>query len=150
MADAEKIVENCHGCQYYATQPRVPAAELKTIPITWPFAVWGLDMVGKLKKAPSGFEYLLVAVDKFTKWIEAKPVRKADGATALKFIRDLVTRFGLPHSIITDNGTVVDMLTRYPTVVSYFRQARVAHSWWLGPWPNRAAQLLIDQGGESS
>ena len=62
-------------------------------------------MVGKLKKAPSGFEYLLVAVDKFTKWVEAKPVRKADGATALKFVRDLVTRFGLPHSIITDNGT---------------------------------------------
>ena len=63
-------------------------------------------MVGKLKKSSSGnFEYLLVAVDKFSKWIEAKPVRKADGATALKFVRDLVARFGLPHSIITDNGT---------------------------------------------
>ena len=48
-------------------------------------------MVGKLKKSSSGnFEYLLVAVDKFSKWIEAKPVRKADGATALKFVRDLV------------------------------------------------------------
>ena len=63
-------------------------------------------MVGKLKKSsPGGCEYLLVAIDKFTKWIEARPVRKADGATALKFVRDLVVRFGLPHSIITDNGT---------------------------------------------
>ena len=86
--------------------PNAPAAELRTIPITWPFAVWNLDMVGKLKRSSSGScEFLLVAIDKFTKWIEALPVRKADGATALKFVRDLVARFGLPHSIITDNGT---------------------------------------------
>ena len=62
-------------------------------------------MVGKLHRSSSGsFEYLLVAVDKFSKWIEAKPVRKADGATALKFVISLVVRFGIPHSIITDNG----------------------------------------------
>ena len=104
--DADKIVKTCRGCQYYATQPNAPAQELKTIPITWPFAVWGLDMVGKLKRSsPGGFEYLLVAIDKFSKWIEAKPVRKADGATALKFVCSLVMRFGIPHSIITDNGT---------------------------------------------
>ncbi|KAK1651348.1 hypothetical protein QYE76_069153 [Lolium multiflorum] len=103
--DAEKLVKTCRGCQYYATQPNAPAQELKTIPITWPFAVWGLDMVGKLKKSsPGGFEYLLVAVDKFSKWIEEKPVRKADGATVLKFVCSLMTRFGIPHSIITDNG----------------------------------------------
>ncbi|KAK1613649.1 hypothetical protein QYE76_019166 [Lolium multiflorum] len=104
--DANKLVKTCRGCQYYATQPNAPAQELKTIPITWPFAVWGLDMVGKLKKSsPGGFEYLLVAVDKFSKWIKAKPVRKADGATALKFVCSLVMRFSIPHSIITDNGT---------------------------------------------
>ena len=104
-ADADKLVETCMGCQYYARQPHVPAEELRTIPITWPFAVWGLDMVGPLQTAPCGFTHLLVAVDKFTKWIEAKPIRKLDGATALRFVRDLVVRFGLPHSIITDNGS---------------------------------------------
>ncbi|KAK1630900.1 hypothetical protein QYE76_005215 [Lolium multiflorum] len=104
--DADKLVKTCRGCQYYATQPNAPAQELKTIPITWPFAVWGLDMVGKLKKSsPGGFEYLLVVVDKFSKWIEAKPVRKADDATTLKFVCSLVMRFGIPHSIITDNDT---------------------------------------------
>ena len=89
----------------YARQQHVPATELKTIPITWPFAVWGLDMVGPLKKASRGFTHLLVAVDKFTKWVEAKPIRKLDGAMALKFVKDIVVRFGLPHSIITDNGS---------------------------------------------
>ena len=86
-ADAKKLVTNCRGCQFYAKQPNAPAAELITIPITWPFAVWNLDMVGKLKRSSSGScEYLLVAIDKFTKWIEARPVRKADGATSLKFV----------------------------------------------------------------
>jgi hypothetical protein len=62
-------------------------------------------MVGPLKTAPSGFTHLLVAVDKFTKWVEAKPIRKVDGKTALKFVKDIVVRFGILHSIITDNGT---------------------------------------------
>src|SRR3954468_6563519 len=105
-ADADKLVENCRGCQFYAKQPHVPADELRTIPITWPFAVWNLDMVGKLKRSSlGGCEFLLVAADKFSKWIEAKPVKKADGAMALKFVKDLVVRFDIPHSIFTDNGT---------------------------------------------
>jgi hypothetical protein len=62
-------------------------------------------MVGPLKIAPSGFTHLLVAVDKFTKWVEPKPIRKLDGKTALKFVKDIMVRFGIPHSIITDNGT---------------------------------------------
>jgi hypothetical protein len=62
-------------------------------------------MVGPLKIAPSGFTRLLVAVDKFTKWIEAKPIRKHDGKTALKFVKDIVVRFDIPHSIIIDNGS---------------------------------------------
>ena len=65
--DATAIVQKCVGCQKYANQTHVPSSALKTIPITWPFALWGLDMVGKLKTVPSGFTYLLVAVDKFTK-----------------------------------------------------------------------------------
>ena len=47
---------------------------------------------------------MLVAVDKFTKWIEAKPIKKCDGKTIVKFIRDLIYRHAYPHSIITDNG----------------------------------------------
>ena len=83
----------------------MPAQELKTIPITWPFAVWGLDMVGPFKAAPGGYTHLLVAVDKFTKWVEAKPIKKLDGATAANFLWGIISRFGVPHSIITDNGT---------------------------------------------
>ena len=48
---------------------------------------------------------MLVAIDKFTKWIEARPIKKLDGPTAVKFVADIGSRYGLPHSIITDNGT---------------------------------------------
>jgi hypothetical protein len=49
--------------------------------------------------------HLLVAVDKFTKWIEAKPIKKLDSSSTIKFFNDIITRYGVPHSIITDNGT---------------------------------------------
>ncbi|KAK1616653.1 hypothetical protein QYE76_022170 [Lolium multiflorum] len=61
---------------------------------------------GKLHKAsPGGYEYMLFAVDKFTKWIEAKPINSPDGASAIKFVKSIVFRFGVPHSIVTDNGS---------------------------------------------
>jgi transposase-like protein len=75
------------------------------IPLSWPFAQWGLDMVGKLHKSwPGGYEYMLVAVDKFMKWIEAKPINSRDAASAIKFVKSIVFLFGVPHSIVTDNG----------------------------------------------
>jgi hypothetical protein len=49
--------------------------------------------------------HLLVAVDKFTKWIEAKPIKKLDGSSTIKFFNEIIVRYGVPHNIITDNGT---------------------------------------------
>jgi hypothetical protein len=74
-------------------------------PYNMAFRSLGAGHGGSAKTAPSEFTHLLVAVDKFTKWVEAKPIRKLDGKTALKFVKDNVVRFGIPHSIITDNGS---------------------------------------------
>jgi hypothetical protein len=52
VADASEIVRTCEGCQFYARKSNLPAHVLQTIPITWPFAVWGLDIVGPLRKVP--------------------------------------------------------------------------------------------------
>ena len=105
MANAKDIVRSCEGCQFYARQTHLPAQALQTIPVTWPFAVWGLDLVGPLKRAPGGFTHLLVAIDKFTKWIEVKPIAKIRSEEAVRFFTDIIYRFGVPNSIITDNGT---------------------------------------------
>jgi hypothetical protein len=70
VADATRIVCSCRGCQFYARRTHLPVQALQTIPITWPFVVWGLDLIGPLQKAPGGFTHLLVTIDKFSKWIE--------------------------------------------------------------------------------
>ncbi|XP_051197452.1 uncharacterized protein [Lolium perenne] len=85
LKDAKNMVRACNGCQRFAKKRHAPASALKTIPITWPFVVWGLD--------------------KFTKWIEAKPIKKLDGSTVVTFLKDIILRYSYPHSIITDNST---------------------------------------------
>jgi hypothetical protein len=75
------------------------------IPITWLFVVWGLDLLGPFKKALGSLTHLLIVVDKFTKWIEAKPLAKIGSKQAVNFIKDIIFHFGVPNSIITDNGT---------------------------------------------
>ena len=89
----------------YVTQTSLSS---KTIPLVWPFAVWGLDMVGPLRTGRSGFTHVLVAVDKFTKWIEAKPIKNLDAGTAVSFIRELIFRYGVPHkSSLTTGQTLI-------------------------------------------
>jgi hypothetical protein len=70
------------------------------------FAQWGLDMVGKLHNSwPEGHVYLLVAVDKFTKWIEVVSVTTQDSTAAVKFIQSIVF-FGLEYPLVSSRITV--------------------------------------------
>jgi transposase InsO family protein len=64
-----------------------------------------MDPLGPFKKAPGGLTHLLVMVDKFTKWIEVKPLAKIDSRQSVNFIQDIIFHFGIPNSIITDNDT---------------------------------------------
>ena len=75
------------------------------LPIMWPFMVWGLDLVGPLKRASGGYTHLLVTVDKFTKCIEARSISVIKSEQVVMFFLDIVHRFGVLNSIITDNGT---------------------------------------------
>ena len=62
-------------------------------------------MVGPFKTARGGTTHLLVAVDKLTKWIEAWAIKKLDGPAAVRFIKDIAVRYGMPNNIIMDNDT---------------------------------------------
>jgi ribonuclease HI len=67
LADTEAHICRCTNCQFFSKQPHVLAHNLITIPPSWPFACWGLDMIGPLTTAPAGFTHVLVAIDKSTK-----------------------------------------------------------------------------------
>jgi hypothetical protein len=72
---------------------------LQRIPITWPFAVWNLDMVGPLRQAPRGFTHLLVAVDEFSKWIEARPIVNVRSEEAVSFLTEEGNQVALEDAI---------------------------------------------------
>jgi transposase InsO family protein len=58
-----------------------------------------------LRKAPGGYTHLLVAIDKFSKWVEVRPITNLRAEQAVTFFTDIVYQFGVPNSIITDNGS---------------------------------------------
>jgi hypothetical protein len=64
-----KVVKKCKECQFFPKHANL----LRPINISWPFAIWGIDIVGILPRAPGGFRYLFIRIDMFTKWIEAMP-----------------------------------------------------------------------------
>jgi hypothetical protein len=62
-------------------------------------------MIGPFKKAQGGYTCILVDIDKVTKWIEYKPIASLTSEKAVEFIQEIMFRFGLPSSIITDLGS---------------------------------------------
>jgi hypothetical protein len=75
------------------------------IPSSWSFAVWALDILGPYPRFTEGFWYLYVAVEKFTKWLEATFVVKIKKQSAIKFIKSIICRFEVLNRNITDNGS---------------------------------------------
>ena len=64
-----------------------------------------MDIVGPFLKAARNKIYRLVSIDYFTKWVEAEPLVNIREADAKKFIwRNIVTRFRVPHTFISNNG----------------------------------------------
>jgi hypothetical protein len=62
-------------------------------------------MIGPFKKAQGEYTHVLVAINKFTKWIEYKPIASLTSAKAVEFIQYIIFRFGIPNNIITDLGS---------------------------------------------
>jgi hypothetical protein len=62
-------------------------------------------MVGPFKKAKGGFTHIFIAMDKFTKWIEVKPIASITVDKVMEFNKEIMYWFGMPNNIIIDNGT---------------------------------------------
>jgi hypothetical protein len=102
LANAQTLVWSYETCQFHSKNTHKPAQALQTIPLSRSFTVWGLDDVGKLPRSVGVHEFMLVAIDKFTKWVEVEPVRALTAQAAVKFIRAIVCRFSVRNRIITN------------------------------------------------
>ncbi|PKI76948.1 hypothetical protein CRG98_002658, partial [Punica granatum] len=104
--DCVKHVRHCHRCQVYADQIKVPPNELRPMTAPWPFSMWGMDVIGLINpKASNGHMLILVAIDYFTKWIEAITLASVTAKAMARFLkRDIIARYRVPATIITDNA----------------------------------------------
>ena len=80
----------------------MPPSELHALTSPWPFSVWGIDIIGKISpKSSSGHEFILVAIDYFTKWVEATSYARLTSSRVATFIRSpIIYRYGIPHELI--------------------------------------------------
>jgi hypothetical protein len=76
-----------------------------TVDLSWLFTIWGINIVGVLPKAPGGFRFSFIAIDIFTKWMEAMPVVNITQDASVKFLQSIIYRFGAPNWVLTGNGT---------------------------------------------
>ncbi|GJY40112.1 reverse transcriptase domain-containing protein [Tanacetum coccineum] len=84
--DARNLIRECNDCQIHRPVPRNPQQNLTPIMSPWPFYKWGIDIAGPFPEGPGKVKFLIVAIDYFTKWIEAKAVATITGNQVKKFI----------------------------------------------------------------
>ncbi|GKC22341.1 reverse transcriptase domain-containing protein, partial [Tanacetum coccineum] len=102
--DARDLICTCNDCQIHRPVPRNPQQPLTPITAPWPFYKWGIDIVGPFSEGPGKVKFLIVAMDYFTKWIEAKTVATITGNQVKKFVWDnIVCHFGILGEIASDN-----------------------------------------------
>nr|KYP52107.1 Uncharacterized protein K02A2.6 [Cajanus cajan] len=104
--DCINWVQKCDGCQRHATLHHSPAERLHSILSPWPFNKWGIDILGPFPIAVRQLKFLIVAVDYFSKWIEAEPVATISAEKVRAFLwKNVVCRYGVPQVLVSDNGT---------------------------------------------
>ncbi|XP_062100745.1 uncharacterized protein LOC133806667 [Humulus lupulus] len=107
MTEARDYTKKCDKCQRFAPTIHQPAQTLHSIVAPWPFAKWGMDVVGELPKAAGGRRYALVATDYFTKWVVAEAYVTVSKTDTMSFIwKHIICRFGIPWEIVVENGTL--------------------------------------------
>nr|XP_023895777.1 uncharacterized protein LOC112007641 [Quercus suber] len=109
QADAKAYVKVCDQCQRFSNIPRQPSEYLTPMTAPWPFAQWGLDILGPFPLGTRQMKFLVVGIDYFTKWVEAEPLANITQQNVKNFVwKNIVCRFGVPKVLVSDNGRQFD------------------------------------------
>ena len=105
QVDAVELVKKCNKCQRFRNVQRLPAERLTMITSPWPFAQWGIDIIGPLPLGKGQVKFLLVAIDYFIKWVNAEALATITKAKIRSFMwKNIICRFGILMTIISNNG----------------------------------------------
>ena len=100
-----ELVKKCEKCQRFGNVQRLPVERMTMITSPWPFAQWGINIIGPLPLGKGQVKFLLVAIDYFIKWVEAEALVTITEARIQNFVwKNIICRFGIPLTIISDNG----------------------------------------------
>lgn len=90
----------------------MPFKVLNPVTSPWPFALWGMDIVGPLLVADAQKKFMFIATDYFNKWVEAETYANIKDKDVSKFVwKNIVCRFRILQVIIADNGPQIDNIT---------------------------------------
>ena len=102
-------MKKCDQCQRFKPNIHQPGGVLNPLFSPWPLAQQDLDIVDPFLKAAGNKRYLLVGTNYFTKWVETEPLANIRDVDAKKFVwKNIVTQFGVPRTLISDNGLQFD------------------------------------------
>ena len=105
QVDAKELIKKYDKCQRFGNVQRLPAERLTTLAFPRPFTQWGIDIVSPLHRCKGQVKFLLVAINYFTKWVEAKALSTITKAEIQSFVwKNIICRFRIPRMIISDNG----------------------------------------------
>src|SRR4051812_10264425 len=106
-SDCYQYAKRCNKCKIYVDRIHVPPSLLNILSSPLPFSMWGIDMIGMIEpKASNGHLFILVAIDYFTKWVEAASYANVTRQVDVGFIKNhIICLYGIPSRIITDNGS---------------------------------------------
>jgi ribonuclease HI len=109
VTDYEDHTKKCRMCQIHGPFIHQASSPLHPTVASWPFSMWGTDIVGPIDPPTSkGYRFILAATDYFTKWAEAVPLKEVKASDVVKFFKThILYRFGTPQRIISDNGTAL-------------------------------------------
>ncbi|GKV15174.1 hypothetical protein SLEP1_g25976 [Rubroshorea leprosula] len=103
--DAKLFVQKYQKCQFFAHLTHQPTEELTNMVAPWPFAQWGIDLLCPFVKSVGGVTHLVIVVNYFTKWVEARPLSSLTSKKIEDFVfSSVIYRYGIPNQIIADNG----------------------------------------------
>jgi hypothetical protein len=110
--DTHQYVFSCQPCQCFAGKQKISAQPLKPVVVEAHFQQVGLDFIGKFKdNSSNSFRWILTTTYYFTKWVESIPTNKATEEVVMNFLEErIITRFGVPSKITTDNAKAFSSL----------------------------------------
>ena len=103
--DCHTYVRKCEKCAFFSGKQKLAALPLHPIQVDQSFAQWGLDFIGPINPpSSSGHKWILSATDYFTRWTEVVALKDATEYLVVEFLDGIVTRFGAPSTIISNNA----------------------------------------------